>query len=281
MVSCFSPTFNRNNRCTKFKQLKDVIWREIHTAYNKSKIPLGGELNQTELNIASDWYAKGVSYREGTDPAEGIAGYHSENILFIVDEASGVVPKVFEAIEGSLNTDNARLLMIGNPLRNSGDFADAFKSPIFKKIKISAYDTPNLQDEGNVISGLVTKQGVQDMVRKYGEESDVVRMRVYGDFPILDTNTKIPLSIVEEAQQRDNPLEEGRDEVIGLDPAHFGTDKTAFVYRKGFYARVLKILHKVDTMATVGEARRIMMQYPRSFIHVDNIGIGAGVCDRL
>lgn len=266
-----------------FKQLKDVLWREIHTAYHDAKIPLGGELNQTELNISSDWYAKGVAFRDGNnDPSEGIAGYHSSSgILFLVDEASGVASKVFHAIEGGLNSNSARALYIGNPLRNSGEFADAFKSPLFNKIKISAYDTPNFTESEDEVPGLVTREGVDEMIRKYGEDSDFVRMRVKGEFPVLDTNTKIPMSLVEDAQDREEPLENGRDEVIGLDPAHMGGDATAFVYRKGFHAKVLKIMHKVDTMETVGEARRMMLEYPRAFMYVDNIGIGAGVCDRL
>ena len=265
-----------------FAQVKNVLWREIHTAYNGAGFPLGGELNQTELNISSNWYARGVGYREGKDPAETIAGYHADNILFIVDEASGVAPKIFEAIEGSLNTDNARLLMIGNPLRNSGDFADAFKSPLFVKMKISAYDTPNVKEGKKIVPGLVEKEGVEEMIRKYGAESDIIRTRVHGDFPVLDTDTKIPQILVEEAQQRDKPLEDSIDEVIGLDPAHMGGDATAFVYRKGYFAKVLKIMYKTSTMEVVGEARRILTrEYPRAFMYVDNIGIGAGVCDRL
>ena len=38
-------------------------------------------------------------------------GFHEDNMLFVVDEASGVADPIMEAIQGTLSGDNNRLLM--------------------------------------------------------------------------------------------------------------------------------------------------------------------------
>ena len=99
-------------------------------------------LTKTSLELSPNHYALGLS----TDSPERFQGFHEENILFIVDEASGVHEDVYEAIEGSMTSRRARLLLIGNPTSVSGTFYKAFHQnrTQYKKIHISAFDTPNL-----------------------------------------------------------------------------------------------------------------------------------------
>ena len=86
--------------------------------------------------------------RAGVEWAERFAGWHSENILVIVDEASGVPDPLFEVIQGTLTTAHARLLLIGNPTRMDGYFAESHRRAGWHKLKISAYDTPNFEGSG-------------------------------------------------------------------------------------------------------------------------------------
>ena len=49
-----------------------------------------------------------------------------DNMLFIVDEASGVADAIMEAILGTLSGANNKLLMCGNPTKTSGTFLMLF-----------------------------------------------------------------------------------------------------------------------------------------------------------
>lgn len=49
--------------------------------------------------------------------AENMQGFHEDNMLFIIDEASGVSDEIIEAILGTLSGKNNKLLMCGNPTK--------------------------------------------------------------------------------------------------------------------------------------------------------------------
>lgn len=269
------------NTAPTHRQVENQYWREFRKAYKSAKVNLGGKLLKTQFNIAEDWYAIGFSTSNGEDGMEKFQGWHSKNVLIIVDEASGVHPKIFEAIQGALASGGTvRLVYIGNPTKNTGDFADSFKDPSFNKIHISAYDIPNVKERRVIIQGLATFEWVEDMIRKYGENSDVVRVRVKGEFPKQEADTLIGVDLVEEAIGADREFY-GDDEYIGLDPARHGADTADFVYRKGNYAKVLETIQSSDLMVLAGKGKNYLKEYPKAKLHIDIIGLGVGVFDRL
>jgi phage terminase large subunit len=58
-----------------------------------------------------------------------MAGVHSENVLLMPDEASGIPEPVFEAGAGSMSGHNATTVLAGNPVRTSGLFFDTHNKP--------------------------------------------------------------------------------------------------------------------------------------------------------
>lgn len=123
-----------------WRQVKDVLWREIRTAVALSPIKLtDNQANQVGLDIAEDWFAIGLS----TKDAEKFFGYHADDILVIVDEASGVEEEIYTGVDAVTPNMNAHVLMIGNPTNPDGRFYKAFNDPLIKKFTISAFDTPN------------------------------------------------------------------------------------------------------------------------------------------
>ena len=122
------------------RQVKELLWREIRAIYQRNKHLIGGKITQTRLVLSNKRFAYGFA----TDTAERFQGFHSENILVIVDEASGVREFIFDAILGSLTSENSKMLMIGNPTSLAGTFYDAFHKnrQHVKTIHISAFDTP-------------------------------------------------------------------------------------------------------------------------------------------
>lgn len=128
-----------------WRQVTDVLWREIATAVKMSKFKLTTkQVTQAGLNIDTDWYAVGLS----TKTPENFFGYHADHILVIVDEAGGVPELVFTGVKAITPNANARVLYIGNPTNPDGTFAEAFKNPLYKKFTISAFDTPNFTANG-------------------------------------------------------------------------------------------------------------------------------------
>lgn len=122
-------------------QVERVLWGEIHRAAQRSRIKYPA-LNQTELKLGPGNYAIGLSTNEGVR----FQGFHGDHILIILDEAPGVLPEIYEAIEGIRAGGDVRVLALGNPTIASGPFHDAFTAnrDLWRTFTISAFDTPNL-----------------------------------------------------------------------------------------------------------------------------------------
>ncbi len=123
------------------RQVKNALWLEIREIWERNKDLIGGKLTQTRLELANKRFAYGFS----TNMAERFQGFHNENVLIIVDEASGVREFVYEAILGLMTSRNAKILLIGNPTSLAGTFYDAFHKnrKYWKTIHIAADETPN------------------------------------------------------------------------------------------------------------------------------------------
>ncbi len=269
------------NTAPTHRQVENQFWRHFRLAYKNAKIKMGGKLLKTQFNIDEDWFALGFSTQDGQGGMEAFQGWHGKYILVIIDEASGVNRQVFEAIEGAMAGGTVvRLVLIGNPTRNTGDFADSFKDPLYNKIHIKASDIPNVRLGRELVPGLATREWVKEMKSKYGEDSDIYRVRVDGEFPRKNSDTLISLDLVERALDADRERY-GEEEVIGLDPARFGDDKAAFVYRKGNFAKVLEVIDKSDTMVLAGKGIRYLREFPNAVLRIDIVGLGAGIFDRL
>lgn len=258
-----------------FRQLEQILWREIRTAHKHSKIKLGGKMFRTRYEIDDDWYAIGISTKE----PENFAGFHSENILLIADEASGIDDAIFEAMQGILSSGNAKLLLIGNPTRSSGYFHDAFLDPDFTKIHISAFDIPNVKERRSVIPGLTEFVWTEGMARKYGIDSDVYRIRVLGEPPAANDGSFIAVSDIEAAIDSDRDEMGEKDPVLGVDPARYGDDSTDMVERRGNKALVFKSVYSQSVTDTAGEIIAWLMKHKRGRANIDSIGIGGGVYD--
>lgn len=260
-------------------QLFDVLWAELGKWMMKMPPQLKAqfELKHERLELlgaAQSSFAVARTSRPGQP--EALQGFHSQNLMFLIDEASGVDDKVFEVAEGALSTEGAKVLMCANPTRSTGYFYDSHHKMRHRwhSMRVSCED-----------SSQVARSYLDDMATKYGIDSNVYRVRVLGEFPNEDDNAVIPLALCEAALHRDvEPLPRIMP-VWGLDVARFGNCKTALVKRWGNQQVSSKTWAKRDTMEVAG---LIMYEYEETAsdlrpaqINVDSIGIGAGVVDRL
>jgi hypothetical protein len=202
---------------------------------------------------------------------EALQGFHAPNLMFIIDEASGVAEQIFETAEGALSTKGSRVIMTSNPTRTDGYFhrSQNKERKFWTTLAFNCIDSP-----------LVDEKYPLQMAERYGIDSAVYRVRVLGEFPETSDDTLIPLSWLEESVDRDidSPLS---DKIAGLDVARFGDDATALLIRQGGKILSIDKWYNLDTMATCGKVVEAYRKQLFDVIHVDVIGLGAGVADRL
>lgn len=267
------------NTAPTHRQMEHQYWRNFRDAHATAKYPLGGTLLQTRFDISEDWYALGLTTK--ANDVEKFQGWHAKNIMVVFDEASGISPAIYESALGALAGGGVvRFVLIGNPTQNSGAFYDAFKDPTFHKIHISAFDIPNVKERKQIIQGLTTHEWVDEMKEKYGEESDIYKVRVLGEFPMHASDTLISIGAIDGAFDADRERY-GEEEIIGVDVARYGDDSSAFVYRKGNFAKLLRKVGGHSTMEIAGLCKQYAREYPKARFFVDVVGVGAGVYDRL
>lgn len=260
-------------------QLFDALFAEIKR-WVKEMPPALSEL----LEVKSDRIELKPSPTEAfisartsrAEQPEALQGIHSDNVMLVADEASGVPEAVFEAAAGSMSGHAAVTVLLGNPVRGSGYF----------------FETHNrLKDEWFTLhvncekTKRVSKEFVREMAMKYGEESNAYRVRVLGEFPLADDDTMIPFSLVEQAMSRDIEVDKFATMTYGLDVARFGSDKSALAKKKGNVITEVKKWRGLDLMQLVGAIKaeydsEETIDRPLS-IYVDSIGLGSGVVDRL
>ena len=137
------------------RQVREILWRELRNLYVPVRDTIGGKLTRTRLEFGSKRYAYGFS----TNTEDRFQGFHSGNILVIVDEASGVDEFIYNAIRGVITAKNSKLLLIGNPHGYAGTFYDAFHKnrKRFETIHVSAFDLPAFKAQG------ITEKNIQDV----------------------------------------------------------------------------------------------------------------------
>ena len=266
-----------------WRQVEHVLWAEIRRQHRESKTPLGGDVLRTQIKIADDWFALGLS----TDDPTRFQGFHAAHLLLIFDEAAGVDRTVWDAAEGQMAGPHARWLAISNPIAPSGPFYDVCAGELWHTIQISCLDTPNVRRRRPLYPNLVSWQWVEDRRREWGEQSPLYESRVLGRFPVASEHGLIPLQWVLDANDRAGaPVSEppsGRQRVVGVDVARSGADATVFLLREDDAVTEIEEHRGLSTMETAGRLQIFVdeRQVPWSNVCVDEIGIGAGVVDVL
>ena len=167
-------------------QVENVLWREIRDAHVNAKIPIGGRLTTTKLDLGEKWFALGFATRPDTitQQATAFQGFHNDNVLIVFDEAAGILPQIWQAAETLMTSGHCRMLAIGNPTSAFGKFPDCFEPDSeWNQITISVLDTPNYKQHKEVIPGLAGRKFEAKVRRDYGADSNYYRSRVLGEIP--------------------------------------------------------------------------------------------------
>ena len=281
------------------RQVK-TFWKDIALSR------LGGPVKQllpeptaTGLDLGPSRYAFGASSSAGVN----IQGLHGSNVLIIADEAPGIEADIWDAIEGIRAGGNVHVLELGNPVIPSGHFYDSFgrNQSIYKRISISAFDTPNFQTvDGRTITAeelmamspeelayrpfpsLVTREWVRERLKVWGPKHPKYIARVLGEFPSDDPASVYPLSWIERARREPTEAELRQATQlsiqVGIDVAGAGDDETVLTARIGGIVLEQHFWSDPDprgpVLAALGRLRHNKLRYRLGTIVVDTVGIG-------
>lgn len=283
--------------CTapKLGQVTSRLWREFIKIQGRA-IPgysdlmvVGGESiawNTAEPSFMRRW----VAVAETGSTPESLQGFHEKYLLAIIDEASGVRDDMFEVIRGAMSTGRVLLcLMIGNPNKTNGFFADSHRradlAKDYYRMSVSCFT-----------SARVKQSWVDQLERQYGKSSPVVKIRCYGEFAETSELQLIAPEWVVAATERDFPAE-GDGSMprmrISVDVADGGEDETVFTIAR-HWDSTIEVLKQVrrsyETAVAVpqafDEACRLWQEWGFSThrgddIVVDAMGVGSGLAGML
>jgi len=109
----------------------------------------------------------------------------------------------------------------------------------------------------------------------------IVAQEIDIDYNASVSNNLINGEFVKAAMDRECKFQVVGPKLLGVDPARFGNDRTAFVMRQGRIVHFIDTIKKSSTMEIVGHVNYWMRHYRFDMVFVDVIGIGAGVYDKL
>lgn len=251
-----------------------TVWPTFKRMHRGAPVNLGGDILGTEWRRGDMWGAFCVS----PDSPENISGFRTENgALVLVDEASSLLPEVYEAILGLCSARGSKIVLLGNPLRPEGPFFDSFTTPGWENFSISSIEA---SEQG--IAGLASPEWIEARRLEWGEDSPMWKARVLGEFPEDSDTILIPLSAVTARTIKRTLSPRGWNR-LGVDIGRFGDDPTVMTVRDNRCVQGVRHYPKKDTMETVGWIRKMMDDYncrPENTT-VDDTGLGGGVTDRL
>jgi hypothetical protein len=237
-------------------------WFNVQTTSIKSR----------DRSRAESWRQDFIPWSEHN--TEAFAGLHNKGkiILVLFDEASKIHDKVWEVAEGALTDENTVIIWIvfGNPTRNSGRFRECFRR--FRHRWITR------QIDSRTVPG-TNKQYLQRLADDNGEDSDIVKIRVRGQFP---SQSAMQFISADDADRARN-VHLRKDQysfapvIIGVDPAWTGDDNLEIFLRQGLYSKSLATIPRNDNDVQVANLiARLEDEHQADAVFVD-AGYGTGI----
>ena len=203
-------------------QLMSALWPEYRKWCVGTPLYELFEITATKIYLKEDPLTFIEPRTASKDKPENMAGLHEDSMLIQVDEGSRVDDVVYHTIDGTLTGINNKLIVTSNGTRNVGWFYDSHhkEKDEWTTYKFSSEDSP-----------FTSPQKIYLLKKKWGEDHNIVRCDVTGDFPKADPDSFIALDRVFAAMDRE--VRPTGDIEIGFDPALGGEDLSVLVWRQG------------------------------------------------
>lgn len=258
-------------------QLKTKTWGELGKwrkrcitghwfEYNNGK----GNMNIYHKEHQESWRVDAQTCRE--ENSESFAGLHAatSSPWYLFDEASAVPDAIWEVAEGGLTDGEPFWFVFGNPTRNNGRFRECFRK-FSKRWRCRQIDSR--------LAKMTNKELIAQWIEDYGEDSDFVKVRVRGIFPSTSDMQFISSDLTDAAVGR--VITPGQVQhaavVIGVDPAHGGSDMAVIYLRQGLHTKKLGEWQKTtDDVWFAKIIAEFEDQYQADAVFID-YGYGTGV----
>jgi phage FluMu gp28-like protein len=203
---------------------------------------------------------------------------------------------IFESTANSIG--NMFYNKVQDAIRGIGDYILVF-IPWFWQDEYASDDlavldlTPEEEDyqQLHVLSNRQMAWRAKKIVNDFSGDVDLFNQE-YPATPTLafmanTSESYLPMPLINKAMiEKDLPISTTAAVILGVDPAEYGEDATAYCLRIGRVVPWVKRKYKKGTMEVVGiiakEADEIKRKYGRlDAINIDCTGIGSGIADRL
>lgn len=121
------------------RQVKELLWREIRTLYDRNRALLGGYRNILSVHKSSRAYGFGFSSQDRNQ--HSFQGLHHPRLLIIEDEACGISQEIDNGVISCATGSENRILRIGNPTESGTPFEKSCRK---SHIRIPVWNHPNV-----------------------------------------------------------------------------------------------------------------------------------------
>lgn len=267
------------------RQLRTKTWAELGKWYDMYIAKDLFKLTATSLfpcdrSKIFTWRIDMVPWSEHNTTA--FQGLHNQGkrILIVFDEASEIPKVIWTTAQGALSDANTQIIWFaaGNPTEPAGEFYNIHQPSDHNPWITRAIDSRTVS--------FTNKKELERQIAAdpEGLESDIIKVRILGEFPKTGFTTFISRAVVLEAMSREEVhVPDDEPWVIGVDVARYGHNWSVLYPRRGRDARSKPRvrLKGQNTMAIVAAILQLMRELRTALVAVDEGGVGGGVVDRL
>lgn len=242
-------------------------------------------------------------------------------LLFIFDEAAGISQAIYNAAKGAFTSPETYVVLVGNPdldLSEDHEFVNShLDDSDYHKIKVAADESPNdpltpstlipgdwkMAVDGraewdHVPNWILKESWIEDRKRDYGVGTPIYLSKVLGQFASGDASNKlVPYELLVLAEQNSPNVKLGCH--MGCDVSAGGDSCVASLWVDGIkraqdewkppqrsISKLMETATRILGLRSHWSEQLVLEGYgeepiPPSNIHVDVVGMGGGVCDRL
>lgn len=166
-----------NLREKAFSEVLDIIYKnkklfKEHVVTTLKVMPKMSLKSDNDEEGSNKHFIVGKSIPSaGTDDEKKakVSGAHAPNMFVGVDEANGVPNAIFEALEGVLVSEDARLFCTLNPRAKIGSCWEMTKNGTANVIILSSFNHPNVTTGTEVIPGAVSQNKVVERLNLWSK----------------------------------------------------------------------------------------------------------------
>jgi hypothetical protein len=263
-------------------QLKTKTQPEVAKWFRRAVNAELFEVNVTSVKVREQgreqtWRLDFLTWSEENPQASAGAHNALKRLVIIYDEAIGIPDVIWQTQEGAFTDADTEIIMIAfsQCARSSGMFFEATHGTQRDRWRAEVIDSRTVEG--------VNVSEINESIALYGENSDHVRVRWLGLYPLAGEGKFIDLQLVQDAQTRMVMTLSDEPVVAGVDLSWGGSDDTVIRFRRGLDGRsipAIKIRGEFTKNPAVIRERLadvLRSKYdgqPVSMMFLDNSGVG-------